>query len=145
MNQMLTTDLLALRSRDRRHRDQEQIRNYVKGIYQTVLEEARHGTQTYVTFWLVDAFNKHRYLLNTIEFFYSWHSKSIRRSENPLKNYFMKRPIPEELYKAIFHQIRDLFPDCEITVEHDPIPLLVIRWATSHGLEQCPQQTPLHE
>ena len=86
---MLTTDLLALRSRDRRQRDQQQIQSYVKGIYQTVLEEARHGTQTYVTFWLVDAYAKERYLLNTIEYHYSWHSRSIRRSESHLKNHFM--------------------------------------------------------
>ena len=128
MEPILSTDLLALRSRERRLRDQSQIGDYVKGIYQTVLEEAKHGTQTYVTFWLVDAYQKSRYLLNTIEYCYPWHHKSIRKSEHPFKNHFMKRPIPEELYDWIFGSLKRLFPDCEITVERDPINLFVIRW-----------------
>ena len=128
MEPLLSTDLLALRSRERRLRDQSQIEDYVKGIYQTVLEEAKHGTQTYVTFWLVDAYQKSRYLLNTIEYCYPWHHRSIRKSEHPFKNHFMKRPIPEELLIPIRTQVCTLFPDCSITVERDPIPLLVIRW-----------------
>jgi len=125
---MLRTDLLALRSRERRLRDQKQIEAYVKGAYHAILEEARHGTQTYATFWLVNSYHKSRYLLNTIDYFYSWHHKSIRKSESPLKNHFMKRPIPEELLEPIQAEICDLFPDCTITIEHDPIPLLVVRW-----------------
>ena len=128
MEPLMTADLLALRSRERRLRDQKQIEDYVKGIYQTVLEEAKHGTQTYVTFWIVDAYQKSRYLLNTIEYCYPWHHRSIRKSEYPFKNHFMKRPIPEELLIPIRTQICTLFPDCSITVERDPIPLLVIRW-----------------
>jgi len=128
MEPLLRTDLLTLKSRERRLQDQKQIESYIKGMYQAVLEEARHGTQTYTTFWIVDAYQKGRYLLNTIDYFYSWHHKSIRKSENPLKNHFMKRPIPEELIEPIQARIHALFPDCSITIEYDPIPLLVIRW-----------------
>jgi len=45
-----------------------------------------------------------------------------------LKNFFMKRPIPEELYEPIVEELRILFPDCSIRVEQDPIRLLVIGW-----------------
>jgi len=128
MEPLLRTDLLALKSRERRLRDQAQIEAYVKGIYQTVLEEARHGTQTYVTFWIVDAYHKSRYLLNTIEYCYPWHHKSIRKSENPLKNHFMKRPIPEEILEPIRAHLGVLFSDCIMTLEYDPIQLLVVRW-----------------
>lgn len=121
-------DLYNLKTRDRRLRDALQAKNYVKAVYAAVREEARYGNQTYATFWLVDAYHAQRYLLNTIEYCYPWHRKSIRKSENPLKNFFMKRPIPEELYEPIVEELRILFPDCTIRVEQDPIQLLVIGW-----------------
>lgn len=121
-------DLVALRDRDRKRRDLEQIQRYVNAIYNYVLEQARTGNVKYATFWLVDAFQSKRYLLHTHEYYYSWHSRSIKSTEVPLKNFFMKRPIPEEIYKPIFQQVRQLFPDCDITIEEDPVTLLVIRW-----------------
>jgi hypothetical protein len=121
-------DLVALRDRDRRRRDLEQIQRYVHAIYHYVLEQARTGYVKYATFWLADAFQAKKYLLHTHEYYYPWHSRSIKTTEVPLKNFFMKRPIPEEIYKPIFQQIRQLFPDCDITIEEDPVTLLVIRW-----------------
>jgi hypothetical protein len=121
-------DLLDLKTRDRKLRDLKQIQNYVNAMYYSVKEEARFGNQRYITFWIADAYQANRYILHRIEYFYPWHSKSIRKSDNPLKNYFMRRPIPEEIYEPIVKQLRTLFPDCDIHLEHDPIPLLVIRW-----------------
>ena len=121
-------DLLDLKTRDRKLRDLKQIQNYVKAMYYSVKEMAKYGNQRSITFWLVDGYQAERYLLNTVEYFYPWHSRSIRKSENPLKNYFMKRPIPEELFEPIQQQLRTLFPDCDLHVESDPINLFVISW-----------------
>lgn len=128
MNPMTAADLQGLKTLDRRRRDLRQIQAYIKAIYYTVLEEAKYGNQHYATFWLVDDYQAKKYLLNTCEYNYPWHSKSIRKSDKSLNNYFMRRPIPEELYAPIRRGIDRLFPDCNITVEHDPINLLVIRW-----------------
>jgi hypothetical protein len=128
MQPLLACDLQGLKTLDRRRRDHRQVAAYVKAIYYTVLEEAKYGNLNYCTFWLVDDYQAKKYLLNTCEYNYPWHSKSIRKSDSTLKNYFMKRPIPEELYDRIFGSLKRLFPDCEITMEQDPINLLVIRW-----------------
>jgi hypothetical protein len=128
MQSMTTRDLQSLRTLERRLRDEKQVRSYVKAIYYTVLEEAKYGNMSYCTFWLVDDYQAKKYLLNTCEYNYPWHSKSIRKSDSSLKDYFMRRPIPEQLYERIFRELRRLFPDCDMTVEHDPINLLVIRW-----------------
>ena len=125
---LLARDLQALKTLDRKRRDQRQVQAYVKAIYYTVLEEAKYGNLNYSTFWLVDDYQAKKYLLNICEYNYPWHSKSIRKSDSTLKNYFMKRPIPEELYDRILRNLQSLFPDCGITIESDPINLLVIRW-----------------
>jgi hypothetical protein len=128
MQPIYAKEIRDMKTRDRRQRDEQQVQSYVKAIYYTVLDEAKYGNLNYSTFWLVDDFEAKKYLLNTCEYFYPWHSKSIRKSDSEFKNYFMKRPIPEQLYGRIFKELKRLFPDCSIKVEHDPINLLVIKW-----------------
>jgi len=125
---MYVKEIRGLKTLERRQRDEQQVKAYVKAIYYTVLDDAKYGNLNYSTFWIVDDFEAKKYLLNTHEYFYPWHSKSIRKSDSDLKNYFMKRPVPEQLYHRIHKELKRLFPDCEITLERDPINLLVIRW-----------------
>ena len=123
-------DLLDLKDRDARRREERQIQRYVQGIWHTVMEEARYGTQTCCTFWLVNAAQAKICLRNTVEYNYPWHHKSIVKTNNRYVNGFMKRPLPTELLERILEGVEELFPDVDISLLKEPILMLKISWSS---------------
>jgi hypothetical protein len=128
MKPFLRTDLLNLRTNARRKRDEQEVQNYVRAIYYTVLRTAKEGNETFVTFWLINAAQAVEWIQGTQEYYYPWHSKFIRRTGNRILDSCMKRPIPVELVDRILEGLVPLFPDCDIQLLKDPIDQLQISW-----------------
>jgi len=128
MEPFTRADLLNLRTSARRKRDEQEVQNYIRDIRSTVLKKAKEGNETFVTFWLINSAQAIDWIQNTLEYYYPWHSKYIRKTGNRVLDSCMKRPIPVELVDRILDGLRPLFPDCDIEFLKDPVDQLLISW-----------------
>jgi len=128
MEPFTKNDLLNLRTRARDQRDKQEVQNYIRDIRNTVIRKAKEGNETFCTFWLINSSHATDWIQNTLEYFYPWHSKFIRKTGNRILDSCMKRPIPVELLDRILEGLRPLFPDCDIQFLKDPVDQLLISW-----------------
>jgi hypothetical protein len=128
MEPFTKADLQSLRTKARRQRDEQEVQNYIRDIRSIVLKKAQIGNETFCTFWLINSNQAQEWIQGTLEYFYPWHTKFIRKTGNRILDHCMKRPIPVELLDRILDGLRPLFPDCDMKLLKDPVDQLLISW-----------------
>lgn len=128
-------DLHAIRLEDIKKERQKQVELYVVAIEAAVLQEAKYGFQTYVTFWLIRPMEAPLFIRHAVGLCYPWKRRLIAVSPNPAVNTLLQRPIPEDLLDEMLALLQPIFPDClirristELVVNGFAQDFLEVRW-----------------
>jgi hypothetical protein len=132
MDPFTCADLKARRLEDLRKEREDQIDAYVKAIYSAVLDEAKYGHETFVTFWIVRSTEAHFFIRHAVGLCYPWKRRHIASSMNASVNTLLQRPIPADLLDDIWTRLTPLFPDLTVRTIR---PALVVNGFAQDFLE----------
>ena len=135
MDPFTAADLRELRLEDFKRERAHQVDAYVHAIRATVLQEAKYGHETFVTFWIVRMTEAHMFIRHAVGLCYPWKRRHIAASPNPSVNTLLQRPVPADLIDEILALLTPLFPDCLIRRLHPELcvngfaqEFLEVRW-----------------
>ena len=138
MDPFTAADLRARRLEDLRKERADQVKAYVEAIYSAILDEAKYGYETFLTFWIVRTTEAHMFIRHAVGLCYPWKRRNIASSLNPSVNTLLTRPIPADLIDEILTLLRPLFPDLsirtirpELVVNGFAQEFLEVRWSLS--------------
>jgi len=135
MDPFTCADLRALRLEDFKRERAHQVDAYVQAIRATVLQEAKYGHETFVTFWIVRTTEAHMFIRHAVGLCYPWNRRNISSTRYAAVNTLLQRPIPADLIDEILALLTSLFPDClirtirpELVVNGFAQEFLEVRW-----------------
>ena len=138
MDPFTAADLRARRLEDLRKERADQVKAYVEAIYSAILDEAKYGHETFLTFWIVRTTEAHFFIRHAVGLCYPWKRRNIASSMNASVNTLLTRPIPADLIDEILTLLIPLFPDCLIRRLHPELVVngfaqefLEVRWSLS--------------
>jgi len=128
-------DLKALRLEDLRKERARQVDLYVRAIRSAVLQEAKYGHESFVTFWIIRSTEAHLFIRHAVGLCYPWTRRTMASTMNESINTLLQRPIPADLIDEILVFLTPLFPDLtirtiqpELCVNDFAQEFLEVRW-----------------
>jgi hypothetical protein len=135
MDPFTAADLRELRLEDFKRERAHQVDAYVHAIRATVLQEAKYGHETFVTFWIVRTTEAHMFISHAVGLCYPWNRRNISSTRNAAINTLLQRPVPADLIDEILALLTPLFPDVtirtirpELVVNGFAQEFLEVRW-----------------
>lgn len=110
MKPIFRTQLISMRTAERKAEIKRLIEQYTASIRGHVLEVAKYGWKNHTHFWIVDEITAAAELRHVSGLFYPWSSRYMLSPSDLRK----RRPIPEEYLSEIMSYIGEQFPDCSV-------------------------------